>query len=167
MIHDLDQARWIAGPVSTVLATQNPRADSGLLRAPTVCHVVLTHASGAVSFVQGHWGAPGIRFSTSFDVAGSAGRLQYDSTATAEVQANLAAGARNGSYLPSLVGESPYTAEIRDFVRAFDGECEPLVTAWDGVVAIGIAEAALESLRTGGPVAFDEVALVAPVGAAA
>lgn len=167
MIHDLDQARWIAGPVSTVFATQNPRSSGGRLVPPVVCHVVLTHTSGAVSFVQGNWGPPGLQFTTSFDVAGSAGRLQYDSTSTASVQANLAGGDRSASYLPTLVGESPYTAEIRDFVRAFDGESEPLVTARDGMVAVALAEAATESMRTGAPVAFDDAALGAPVGAVA
>ncbi|WP_375399567.1 Gfo/Idh/MocA family protein [uncultured Amnibacterium sp.] len=159
MIHDLDQARWIAGPVVQVFASQNPTTLDSRVRAPVVCHAVLTHASGALSFIQGVWGAPGMRFTTSFDVAGSAGRLQYDSATTAEIQANLSTDASGNSSLPGLVGESPYTAEIREFVSAFAGGADPRVTGNDAVIAIGLAEAALESVRLGAPVPFDETTL--------
>jgi predicted dehydrogenase len=48
--------------------------------------------------------------------------------------------------------ESPYYLELRDYASAFAGGTTPRVTAHDGLVAVAIANAALESLETGQPV---------------
>jgi myo-inositol 2-dehydrogenase/D-chiro-inositol 1-dehydrogenase len=166
MLHDLDQARWLAGEVVSVSATQNPPTVDGVVPRTVVAHVVLTHRSGAISLVQGVWGPPGTRFATSFDVAGSAGRLQYDSRHGVEVEADLPGAAPGASYLPALTGANPYATELGEFLTAFgDPAAEPRVTLADGVIAVAIAEAALEALHSGETVTFDEPALLDLIGA--
>jgi myo-inositol 2-dehydrogenase/D-chiro-inositol 1-dehydrogenase len=164
MLHDIDQARWLAGEVVTVSATQNPPTRDGEVPHPVVSHVVLTHRSGAISLVQGVWGPEGTRFATSFDVSGSAGRLQYDSRHGVEVEADVPGGASAPSYLPSLSAGNPYAAELREFAESLQGGPQPRVTVADGVIAVGLAEAALEALRTGDTVPFDEQAVLDLIG---
>ncbi|UEJ81484.1 Gfo/Idh/MocA family oxidoreductase [Brachybacterium halotolerans subsp. kimchii] len=150
MIHDIDQAIWMAGPVTSVFAQQNRRGEGGSLRT---AHVVLTHAGGVISHCRGLWGAPGTRFHFTFSLAGDAGRLEYDSASGDGVAWDEVASSRGGSdggYLPDVSGiASPYALEISDAVAALETGSTPRVTGADGVTAVEIALAALESIATG------------------
>lgn len=166
MIHDLDQALWMAGDVVRVYATQSaPGGDADAPDAVTA-HVVLTHASGALSHVQGTWGARGLPFRTSADIAGSAGILALDSAPAASRVDIPSAHAGDGYLPPPTQTESPYTAQLRDYVAAIAEERSARVTAEDGLRAVAVAEAAMESLRTGLPVAVDLSSLAALATAA-
>lgn len=150
MIHDLDQAIWIAGPVASVYAQQNQRGPSGAQRT---AHVVLTHRSGAISHCRGLWGAPGTAFRYTFSLAGDGGRLEYDSAADSAVVWDSVASSRtreDGGYLPNISGmTSPYALEILDAVSALTTGGTPRVQAADGAYAVEVAHAALESIATG------------------
>ena len=148
MIHDLDAARWIAGEVVQVYAVQSPAAEGTRLARRTAAQVVLTHRSGAISHIRGAWTDPGVVFTTSFDIAGDAGRLSYDSRRTDPLTANLAATAGESSYLPGSFEGNPYQTELADFLAGFDG-APTRVDYLDGIVAVRLAEAALESIATG------------------
>jgi predicted dehydrogenase len=159
MIHDLDQARWTAGEVAAVFAVQNPPTVNGQIPRNVVAHVTLTHVGGAISHIQGIWGPRGMEFRTSFDVAGAAGLLRFDSAAPAAMVANLAGPKVGSSYLPpESAQESPYLAELREFAHAFQGGPTPRVSLDDGVIAVALAQAAQESVATGRAVAFDAAA---------
>ncbi|MGI8457876.1 MAG: Gfo/Idh/MocA family protein [Propionibacteriaceae bacterium] len=152
MIHDLDFARWNAGEVATVFARHvAAQQDAGLVRSATV---VLTHVGGAISSVVGTWAPDGTPFRTTFEIAGDAGLLRHDSTQHQPVVV-LGGAHPNGTspavtgLLPRVVGESPFGTELAEFLAAFRGGPPPRVAASDGVAAIVIAEAALESIRTG------------------
>jgi len=161
IIHDLDQARWLAGEVTRVYAVQNPPTVNGVIPRSVTAHVTLTHASGAISLVQGVWGPPGMEFRTSFDVAGAKGTLRFDSTAPGTVDENLTTASAENSYLPPVTAEeSPYLTEIREFAAAFAGGPPPRVSIDDGVLAVALAEAARESIATGKPVDFDTDAIL-------
>ena len=92
MIHDLDIARWVAGEVTQVSATWTRRGD-GNHRAEAA-HVLLTHASGAITHVAGVWGAAHLRFTTGYFAAGTGGTLEYDRAAEQGFVADLARPAR-------------------------------------------------------------------------
>lgn len=155
MIHDIDQAIWFAGPVSSVYAVQNPPTVDDVVPSPVSSHVVLTHRSGVISHVTGSWVANGMPFRTSVEVAGSDGRLRYDSAEDHTLRTDTVIDASSTDYLPPMSPrESPYYAEIDDFVRAWREGGEALVTPRDGVEAVAVAEAAYESIATGGPVAL-------------
>lgn len=150
MIHDLDQAIWIAGPVTSVYAQQSVGVGPHTVRTG---HVVLTHEGGAISHCRGLWGPPGTAFRYTFDIAGDAGRLQYDSAGDPGVVMDAVAASRTeaeGGYLPEVSGiRSPYTEEILEFTAAITSGTPTRVTAADGAYAVEVSRAALESLRTG------------------
>lgn len=150
MIHDLDQAIWIAGPVTSVYAQQSVGVGPHTVRTG---HVVLTHEGGAISHCRGLWGPPRTAFRYTFDIAGDAGRLQYDSAGDPGVVMDAVASARReeqGCYLPDVSGiRSPYTEEILEFTAAITSGTPTRVTAADGAYAVEVSRAALESLRTG------------------
>ncbi|WP_348787362.1 Gfo/Idh/MocA family oxidoreductase [Leifsonia sp. NPDC080035] len=162
MIHDLDQALWLAGDVVRVYAVQSRRAADAAAPDAVTAHVVLTHASGALSHVQGSWGPRGMVFRTSADIAGAAGTLAIDSF-DAPSRLDIPAAQDGEGYLPPPThAESPYTAQLRDYVAAIAEGRDARVTAEDGIRAVAVAEAAMESLRTGAPVELDLAAAVLP-----
>ncbi len=153
MIHDIDQALWFAGPVSTVYAVQNPPTVDDRVPAPVTAHVVLTHRSGVISHLHASWVAPGMPFRTSVEVSGSEGRLRYDSAEdhTLRTDAVLTEGATD--YLPPMSPEeSPYYAEIVDFLAAIAERRDARVTPADGIEAVAVAEAAYASIASGAAV---------------
>jgi predicted dehydrogenase len=168
MIHDLDVARWVAGEVVRVSAVSTGVGDAaggeigavgeggdGADAADPIeaAHVLLTHASGAISHVAGLWGPQHLAFTTEFSVAGTLGTLEHSSAAQRDLATDLARPPGGGEALPDVdPAESPYFLELQDFVAAFRGGAEPRVTAADGAAAVRIAEAALASLHTGQPV---------------
>lgn len=117
--------------------------------------VVLDHESGLISHVHGTWGSPALPFSYCFDLAGDGGVLRFDSMRDDTMRSALPP-IDGGGYLPETSGaESPYSAEIADFVRAIRSGGAARVDGADGVRAVRIAEAALESVETGLPVELD------------
>jgi myo-inositol 2-dehydrogenase/D-chiro-inositol 1-dehydrogenase len=162
MIHDLDQARWLAGEVAQVYAVQSPAATDGTGPHLVSAHVTLTHQSGAISHVQGAWGPPAMAFRTSFHLAGDAGVLQFDSAADTSLVTNLDGGQDTDYLPPAAPGESPYLVQLREFAEAIDGGRPPRVCFEDGLMALAIAEAANESVRSGRAVAFSAPEILAP-----
>ncbi|SDT20792.1 Gfo/Idh/MocA family protein [Microlunatus soli] len=155
MIHDLDFARWNAGEVRTAFARQTATGDG--LDAVISAQVVLTHVDGAISYVGGTWARQGTAFRTTFEVAGTGGLLTHDSTQYKPVVIDGGARSEEGTgLLPAVHGVSPFSTEIGEFARAFAGGPAPRVAAEDGLAAILIAEAAIDSLRTGQPVAVGD-----------
>lgn len=151
MIHDLDIARWVAGEVVTVSAVATRAGDES---APIeAAHVLLTHASGAISHVAGLWGPAHLTFSTEFSVTGTGGTLEHSSSTQRNFRADVAVSTVGGEAVPDVdPAESPYFLEIRDFLNAFTDGSTPRVSAADGAAAVAIAVAALESLDSGQPV---------------
>jgi len=151
-LHDLDFARWNAGEVATAYALESA---AGRVRS---VQIVLTHVGGALSLVHGTWARPGTTFRTSFDIAGTGGVLTHDSTDHAALRTDLGdqpvavdtvAGGAGRGLLPAMPYESPFRAELREFLVGLRGGPPPRVTARDGLAAIWIAEAAQRSLDSG------------------
>ena len=160
MIHDYDYARWVAGDVESVYARRvtqrHPEApiDYGL--------VILSHRSGALSHIAGAWAYPPPTFRTHLEIAGDRGLIQFDSDGTAPIQnLILKSGGTDAPdvALPSSpVSESPYTTQLKEFYRALADGVTARVSAIDGLAAVQIAEAALESAYTGQPVELHPLA---------
>lgn len=156
MIHDLDQARWLAGEVTQVYAVQSPPSVDGIVPGIVTAHVTLTHAGGAISHVQGTWGPNGAVFRTSADVAGTRGTLAIDSSTDAASVLDFPAGEAGAGYLPpETTAVSPYTRQLAAFHRAIAEGTDTVVAAEDGIRAVAIAEAAAESIRTGRAIEID------------
>jgi myo-inositol 2-dehydrogenase/D-chiro-inositol 1-dehydrogenase len=150
MIHDLDFARWTCGEVTSVYAAV------GGADGPVCGTVVLRHEGGAISHVTGTWSLPDAPFRTTFDLAGSAGQLTGDSTSRPPVTVTLADPA--AAPIGHALADDPFTSELGEFAAAIAGGPPPRVTALDGLAALDIALAALESARSGRAVSPAEVA---------
>ena len=150
MIHDLDQALWLAGPVETVFAQSTKQAgEDGKTATATV---TLTHTSGAISYCFGVWGYPGLAFTYSFEIAGDTGKMGYDKALDDTARVQLGGGQSGGGYIPVVpASDSPYAAELADFWSAITTGEQARVTGRDGVDAIELAEAALASIASGEP----------------
>lgn len=156
MVHEFDYARWLAGEVESVFARRvaqnHPDApvDYGL--------VILKHRSGAISHLAGAWAYPPPTFRTSIEVAGDGGLLHFDSDDTAPVRQLIQrpGGDSPDVGLPSSpTSESPYTTQIKEFYAALTGGAPVRVSAADGLAAVQIAEAAIESARSGRAVSLE------------
>jgi len=117
-IHDIDYARWVAGDVVRVEAA---------MVEPGVGRAVLTHEGGAVSEVTAAWGPSGTPFRTEFEIVGTDGRLDHDSTADRAGPAG-----------------DPLAAMLQEFRDAIRGGPPPRVTVDDAVAALRIALTAAE-----------------------
>jgi predicted dehydrogenase len=159
MIHDLDYARWVAGEVESVFAkkisSSHPEAgtDHGL--------AILKHRSGAISHVEGSWAYPPPIFWTRFEMAGDNGWLNHDSEATAAIDLRLMpAGDESIPDVPlpsNPLDEDPYTTEIKSFYESVVNDAPVAVSGEDGLAALQLALAAIESAESGRAVAITPV----------
>ncbi len=159
MIHDFDFARWLGGEVETVFAKsvrqENPEAEVDHALA------ILTHKNGVISHIEGSWAYPPPLFRTQIEVAGSNGFIQHDSDKTAATamyfHESKTVEAPSVPLPSSPLHEDPYTTQIKAFYQHLQHD-EPLrVSAADGLAALKIGLAALQSARTGLPVNIREM----------
>jgi predicted dehydrogenase len=156
MVHEFDFARWIAGEVESVMA-RHVRDASG--RDVDFAVAILRHAGGALTHVTGSWSYPPPVFRTGFELAGDAGLIEYESVDQQPIARYLHAGEANEPVgLPaSPVAEDPFTVQLADFARALTTGVPARVAVEDGIAALRVGLAAIESSRRGRPVAVGEV----------
>jgi predicted dehydrogenase len=161
MIHDFDYARWVAGEVESVFAknisSRHPQApiDYGL--------AILTHRNGTLTHVEGSWAYPPPLFRTRLEIAGADGWLEFDSSKTAAIGLHLQQTPTETPDVPlpsSPLSESPYTSQLKAFYAALVNDTPIPVTAADGLAAVQIALAAIESAQTGKAVRLESLAEV-------
>jgi len=160
MVHDFDYARWVAGEVESVFAknisSARPDApvDYGL--------AILKHRNGTISHVEGSWAYPPPLFRTRLEIAGSDGWLEFDSEKTAAIGLHLHQARVDAPDVPlpgSPLSESPYTTQIKAFYNALAHNAPVRVSAADGLAAVQIGLAAIESAQTGKPVHLEPLDL--------
>ncbi|HVO70146.1 MAG TPA: Gfo/Idh/MocA family oxidoreductase [Aggregatilineaceae bacterium] len=159
MIHDFDYARWVAGDVESVFArsirSRSPEAPLDYALA------ILRHSSGAISNVEGGWAYPPPMFRTALEIAGDGGLIEHPAESSTPLGVYLKQSASGDSPevgLPmSPMLKDPYTTEVKHFYDVLANGAVPRVTAQDGLAAVAIARAAVESARTGRPVAVGSV----------
>ncbi|MCA1716805.1 MAG: Gfo/Idh/MocA family oxidoreductase [Actinobacteria bacterium] len=148
VIHDFDFLRWTLGEVERVyargvLGREYNRLDYAL--------ITLRFEGGAIAHVEGQWGYPG-PFNYSIEVAGSRAMVTADSTGPEPVR--LLGGATGPAESPDVItGKSPFQTELEHFIRCAATDEEPIVGAQDAYEALKIGHAAIESVKTGRPVA--------------
>lgn len=161
MIHEIDTLRWLFGDVERVFA-------QGLSYQPIHTKRDYTQASlrfrsGAIAHVEASWAHATHR--TFLEVAGQYGMATYNSerSATLVVEptegidwsapGGVVAPARH--YLQPAV-EAPHYKEVKHFVSCLKTGEPVRVNGEEGTKAIAIANAVLESMRTGKPLFFNE-----------
>ena len=159
MIHDFDYARWIAGDVESVFAKSlrgqfpGTKADYAL--------VMLKHKNGAISNIEGGWAYRTGMFRTGFEIAGDAGLIEHltDSSTPIGIYMKQEPSEVAAALVPaSPLAEDPYFTQIKHFYEVLTSGITPRVTGEDGLAAVQIGLAAIESVRSGRQVAISEVA---------
>lgn len=146
-IHDFDWLRWTLGEVKH-LYSRSVKADEKV--GPDYALTTLTFDSGAIAHVESTWMDPS-GFRTTLEVAGSGGLIQHDSRNTATLRVSTHSETILEQSLNAT--DDPYYLELRGFLDAVRDGAEVPVSAHDGVMALSIALAAVESSRTGQAVA--------------
>jgi hypothetical protein len=149
-IHDFDWLRWTFGEVK-FLESRSVAAKTK--SGPDYALTTLTFECGVVAHVESTWMDPN-GFRVSYEVAGKDGLISYDSGDHSTLKISTKAEKSTGSYLavnenPLAPTDDPYYLELRGFLEAVrDGTPLP-VTLVDGIKALAISLAAIESAETG------------------
>jgi len=157
-IHDLDFARWCLGDVERVFARGLTFAG-----AEPYDHALITlrFKNGAVGHIEGSWAYPPGRFRTRFEIAGEGGLIEWDSldptplTVTLKSDESLQAPGIPQPHSPLAPHDDPYFLELEHFLHCLESGDEFLVSPHDGLEAVRLSLAAIESIRTGRPVYVD------------
>lgn len=151
MVHDFDLLRWWFGDVTRVFAMATSRDEQ---HPEMYAQVSLRHASGVISYVEGSWMHPD-GFTTSLEIAGSDGLLQFDRSAARPLRFEPVATPRvqrAGAEIPdSPFLRSPYDLQMEAFLVAALANAPAPVSTRDGYAAVAIAEAARASISSGLP----------------
>ena len=152
-IHDIDYARWICGEVERVFARGLsyefiPERDHALIS--------LRFESGAIGHIDCSWANPIGLWRTRLEIAGDQGLIEWDSMDPAPMSVALrdesGMGIEENNSSPLVAADTPYQAELAHFLDCVENGVEPRVTAHDGLMAVKVSLAAMESMRTGQPV---------------
>ncbi|OUS70820.1 oxidoreductase [Paenibacillus sp. MY03] len=154
MIHDIDYVRSLAGDVSTVFAMSRRTENK------EYALVTLRFNNGVIANLEAHWGYPG-PFTTAIEVTGRKGMVRYHTgeVTPLKIWKNTnppTAGYQNVSVHESPAVHDPYYDELLHFIECIQQGKEAIVTAEDGLKAMEIAMAAMESIRSGMPVQLEE-----------
>jgi len=159
MVHDLDWLRWTFGEAERVFAkgvVGRPIVD----RLPGMDYALATvrFQSGMIAHLEATWADPS-GFRVQFEVAGDEGLLEYNFNQPAAKpltmalqQADMATAAVPVPESPLAM--SPYTAELAHFLDCVENGTKPRVTPRDGLEAVRLGNAVLDSIITGKPVSI-------------
>ncbi len=147
-VHDFDWLRWTLGEVKYVTSRSvrlgNPAALEG--KPGDYALTTLEFESGAIAHVEATWLDPS-GFRTTLEVCGDAGMIEFDSRRVGTLRRHTEANSQVES--PVAGSEDPYYCQGRAFVETVTGKIAAPVTALDGLKAVAIARAAIESCLTG------------------
>jgi len=142
-IHDFDWLQWTFGKAK-FLYSRSLSAKTG--QGPDYALTTLTFESGAVAHVEATWMDPG-GFRTYFDIAGSDGLLEFDSRKTPALKTVTS---ESCILEPSVASrEDPYYLELSAFLNSVQSGSPVPITGEDGLAALRLSLAAIESAQTG------------------
>ncbi|MBI3961133.1 MAG: Gfo/Idh/MocA family oxidoreductase [Deinococcus sp.] len=153
-IHDFDLARWLMGAeVSQVfakVATLGP-PEVHQLDTQDSAVALLTYSDGRLGVAESSLLVPWYDIRT--ELVGTKGTLQVGALEYQPVTVMSAAGIIEPGipWFMERFGEA-YVAELQHFISALASDQVPAVNAGDGVAALAISLAALQSAETGQPV---------------
>lgn len=158
MIHDLDMARFLLGeePVE-VFATGSCLVDPAIAEAGDIdtAMVILKTRRGALCHIDNSRRAA-YGYDQRIEVFGAKGMLQAANPTPTTVTRYSRDTVTSDKPYHFFLDRYPaaYCAELEHFLDIIEKRAEPLVTGRDGREALVLADAALQSLKQGRPVAL-------------
>lgn len=158
-IHDLDMARYMLGDIASVHATGGNLVDPAIKEAGDIDAAMLTLVakSGAMCQISNSRRCS-YGYDQRLEVFGEKGMLQAGNQRPTTVAFSGAAATEALDPVMDFFLERytpAYLAEIDHFVDCVENNRTPMVGYADGRAALALADAALESLKTGRTVALD------------
>jgi myo-inositol 2-dehydrogenase / D-chiro-inositol 1-dehydrogenase len=155
-IHDFDMARWLLGEEpSEVFAWGACLVDPAIGEAGDIdtARTVLRTASGKLCVI-GNSRRSGFGYDQRIEAYGSGGMIRADNVTESTVEVWTEAGGQADRFQNFFLDRyaQAYRAEMSHFADILDGAAKPEIGYEDGVMALALAEAAAESLRSGSPV---------------
>ncbi len=157
-IHDIDMARFMLGeePIS-VVATASALVSQEIADendVDTACLTLLCE-SGKMAVITNSRRAS-FGYDQRIEVHGSLGSLRTDNVPSTTLVLERAEGVRRETPMHFFIEryEQAYKYEWQHFVDVLKGDCPASPTGVDGQKALLIADAAYESLKTGGHVSL-------------
>jgi UDP-N-acetylglucosamine 3-dehydrogenase len=161
-VHDIDVMRYIAGEIASVYAKAgvfNKQIDY-----EDHATIMLNFKNGLCGVIEVNWLTPmkirklSLTCDKSFVEADFINQSVQTATSSFEDvdDSNLFnIPIQNQLNVMDLQKREPLKNQIADFVDAINNDKKPLVTGYDGMMAVKIAEAAVKSAETGKVVAID------------
>jgi len=156
MIHELDTLRWYFGGVARVFAhglsytPHQPKRDYAMAS--------LRFHNGATALVEASWAHADFR--TAIELSGQLGIIRHasDTGATLTLERTATDGHASPVVHRRPLTTNPYQRELRHFIDGIRTGEPFLIGGEDGLAAVTLACAILESMRTGRAILFEPVA---------
>ncbi|MEQ9527568.1 MAG: Gfo/Idh/MocA family oxidoreductase [Parvibaculaceae bacterium] len=151
-LHDLDLATWLLGePIVEVFAAGSRLIDSTYADYDDfdTVRTILKTQSGALCCIS-NTRRSGCGYDQRLEAFGSHGRLSTDNLHTSNIGIRQSDGDHRLPIFPDFMSryEESYRAESDHFAKILSGEEAPKVTYQDGIHALRLAEACVQSART-------------------
>jgi len=155
MIHELDTLRWYFGGVERVFA----HGLSYTPHQPTRDYAMasLRFHNGATALVEASWAHAGFR--TAIELSGQYGIIRHasDSSTTLTLERTAASDGVATVHRRPLT-TNPFQRELRHFIDGIRTDTPFLIGGEDGLAAVVLACAILESMQTGRAIRFEPAA---------
>jgi len=152
-IHSFDYLTWLCGAVPEQVHTVGSSRPDGLTDYAVA---TVRYDTGALAVVETSWAhPPGRGLVVTTELAGTGGRLAWDSAGTSLGAMNTSSGAMRHF---SQLGSRGFHRQIAAFLESVTTGGPPPVSAQEGLLALQISLAAVESLRTRSVVRFSDIA---------
>ncbi len=152
-IHDLDMARWLLGEEPTeIMAVGSCLVDPAIGKAGDVDTAIVTlrTASGRIAQITNSRRAA-YGYDQRIEVLGERGMVAANNQTPTTVSISDTAGVTGDKPLHFFLERyaAAYKAEMEHFREVVTGKIKPLVSIQDGEAALRLADAALDSVKSG------------------
>ena len=157
LIHELDTLRWYFGEPKRIFA--HGLSYSPIQKKRDFVTVSLRFHSGVIAHVEASWAHA--TFRTGIEVAGQKGLINYssDDSSTLRLERTKDIELDKGR-IPAIVhmrpsNHRPHLIEVQHFAQCLKSGEPVLVNGEEGLKALEMSLAVLDSVRTGQPIEFD------------
>lgn len=144
-VHEFDWLLWTLGAATQVTSRSVRRGGRGGDVKGEYALTTVSFANGCVAHVESTWMDPS-GFRATIEISGNEGMIEFDSRDNPSLRTHIGQSVNENLYAAL---DDPYYLQLKAFVAAAQGQAAPAVTASEGLEAVRLACAAIESADTG------------------